>query len=147
MVKLTDKNFHDNYVEHGELEVGSDRSFAWVFTGFFTLVGMFPVIASGTGPRIWALAVAGVFLGLGLVAPSVLHPLNVVWMRFGLLLNMIVSPLVLGGLFFIVFTPMALVLRLFGKKLLNLEYEPGSRSYWIDRNPPGPPPETMKNQF
>ena len=147
MVKLTDKNYHASHAEHGELEVGSDRSFAWVFTVFFALVGLFPVVFSSGGPRLWALGVSGAFLGLGIVAPSVLHPLNVLWMRFGGLLNMIVSPLVLGMLFFVTVTPMGLLVRLFGNDLLRLKYDKESSSYWIDREPPGPPPETMKNQF
>ena len=147
MVQLTDRNYHADYAEHGELEVGSDRSFAWVFTVFFLLVGFYPTVFGGGGPRLWALTVAGVFFGLGLVVPRVLHPLNVLWMKFGALLNMIVSPLVLGLLFFVTVTPMGLLLRLTGKDLLNLKLDKSSRSYWIDRDPPGPPPETMKNQF
>ncbi len=147
MVKLTDTNYHARHPDHGELQVGSDRSFAWVFTGFFAIVGLAPVFFSGGGPRLWAVATAGVFLGLGLVVPAVLHPLNVLWMRFGALLNRIVSPLVLGLLFFVTVTPIGLLMRWLGNDLLRLKYDKAATSYWIDRDPPGPPPETMTNQF
>ncbi|MEL7368945.1 MAG: SxtJ family membrane protein [Myxococcota bacterium] len=145
-LKLTDKNFHAYHKEHGELEVGSDRSFALVFTVVFSLVGLFPVFFSTGAPRLWALGIAGVFLGLGLIVPHLLHPLNVLWMKFGALLNAIVSPIVLGGLFYLVVTPMGLIVRLFGHDLLRLKLDDSS-SYWIRRDPPGPPPASMKNQF
>ena len=146
-MKLTDKNYHANHHEEGELQLPSDRSFAWVMTGACLVFGLLPVVAWNGAPQMILLAIGGVFLGLGLVAPSVLHPLNIIWMRFAGLLHMIVSPIVLGGLFFLVFTPMGLVIRLFGTDLLRLKYEQAERSYWIERTPPGPPPESMKNQF
>ncbi len=147
MVRLTDKNYHEDYVEHGQLEVGPDRQFAWVFTGFFAVVGLYPVVFSSGEPRVWAIGVAAVFLVLGIVAPRILHPLNVLWMQFGRLLQMIVSPIVLGFLFFLTVTPMALLLRMMGRDILRLRLDKESSSYWIDRNPPGPPPDSMKNQF
>ena len=147
MVQLTDRNYHAGHVEHGELQVGSDRSFAWVFTVVFALIGLYPAFFSNGGPRLWSLAVAGAFFGLGLIVPSVLHPLNVLWMKFGLLLNKIVSPLILGLLFFVTVTPMGLLMRMLGKDFLSLKMQQDARSYWIERKPPGPPPETMKNQF
>ncbi|MDD9928124.1 MAG: SxtJ family membrane protein [Rhodospirillaceae bacterium] len=97
--------------------------------------------------RWWSLIIAGVFLALAFAAPKLLSPLNRLWMRFGLLLHRIVNPLVMALLFFLVVTPIALLMRLFGKRPLHLETEPDAESYWIPRDPPGPEPETMKQQF
>ena len=77
----------------------------------------------------------------------VLRPLNKLWFKFGLLLHAIINPIVLGAMFFVAVTPMALVMRLAGKKLLNMDYEPNAKSYWIERKPPGPPPESVRRQF
>jgi hypothetical protein len=137
---------HETFARDDHLQVGSDRSFGIVFTVFFGIVGGLPLLGGG-GPRLWAFGVAGAFLGAAFVAPKVLHPLNVLWMRFGALLNLIVSPLVLGLLFFLTITPIGLLARLMGKDLLRLRWDKQAPSYWIVRTPPGPPPETMKNQF
>jgi hypothetical protein len=77
----------------------------------------------------------------------VLSPLNRLWLRFGLLLHKIVSPLVLGIMFFLVITPIGLLMRAVGKDLLRLKFDKRSSSYWIERLPPGPPPESLKDQF
>lgn len=145
MAKASD--ISPEYKSHDESEeIGSDRSFAFVFTAFFAVIGTLPLLSSGE-PRLWAYGVSGGFLLIGLVAPSLLHPLNVVWMKFAVLLNRIVSPIVMGLLFFLTITPMAIVLRLMGKDLLRIKMDKGAKSYWIDRDPPGPPPESMSNQF
>ena len=86
-------------------------------------------------------------MALGYGAPMVLRPLNKLWFKFGLLLHAIINPIVLGAMFFVAVTPMALVMRLAGKKLLNMDYEPAAKSYWIERKPPGPPPESVRRQF
>lgn len=138
--------FHEMRSHDGEEEIGSDRSFGIVFTVFFAIVGCLPLISGGE-PRIWALGVSGGFLAVALIIPKILHPLNVVWMKFGALLNKIVSPIVLGMLFFLTVTPMAILLRLFGKDLLRLKFDKDAETYWIHRTPPGPPPESMSNQF
>ena len=85
--------------------------------------------------------------GLVLVRPARLQLLNLVWTKFGLLLGRIVNPLVTGLLFFLIVTPAALVSRLLGKDPLSLARDAEALSYWIPRRPPGPPPETMVNQF
>ena len=87
------------------------------------------------------------FLGIALVAPTVLKPLNRLWFAFGLLLQRIVNPLITGILFYGMFVPMGLVMRLFRKDPLHLEFQPDEPTYWIRRTPPGPPPAQMKNQF
>lgn len=127
-------------------EIGSDRSFGIVFTVFFAVVGCLPLISGGP-VRIWALGVSGGFLVVALAIPKILHPLNVVWMKFAALLNSIVSPIVLGLLFFLTITPIGILMRMLGKDLLRLKQDKNAESYWIKRDPPGPPPESMTNQF
>jgi hypothetical protein len=133
---------------HRQLDVkgGSDRSFGWVFICFFLIVGLSP-LRHHQPIRLWALAVSGVFLVPTLIKPKVLHPLNVLWTRLGVLLGRVVAPIVLSLLFFLVVTPMACVMRLMGKRPLQLHMDPGVASYWIHRQPPGPAPESMINQF
>ena len=81
------------------------------------------------------------------LAPKLLVPFNRLWARFGLLLHRITSPLVLGIMFFVVITPMGWIMRALGKDLLRLKIDPAATSYWIARTPPGPTPESLKEQF
>ena len=87
------------------------------------------------------------FCSIALALPSVLTQLNRLWLRFGLLLHRVVSPLVLGIMFFLVVTPTGIVMRLLGKDPLRLRYEETASTYWIDRTPPGPAPESLDRQF
>ncbi len=137
---------HEDLSRHIEIKGGSDRSFGLVFAGFFTLVAAISAWRHGwMWP--WALPAAGVFAGLALVAPTLLAPLNRGWTRFGVLLSRIMNPIVLGLMFFVTILPIGLLLRAMGKDLLRLKRDPAAASYWIDRTPPGPAPETMRNQF
>ena len=97
--------------------------------------------------RWWALAAAAVFCGLALLLSRALAPLNRLWSRFGLLLSKIVSPIVLALLYFLTVVPVGLLMRLSGKDPLRLRFDPKAESYWIPRTPPGPAPDSMKNQF
>jgi hypothetical protein len=137
---------HESYTRDEQVDGSSDRSFGLVFAAFFALVGLLPLLL-GRSPRIWALGAAGVFLVAALVFPSVLAPLNRLWLKLGLLLHRIVSPIALGIMFFLVITPMGLVMRAMGKDFLRLRLDPAAESYWIPREPPGPAPESLKNQF
>jgi hypothetical protein len=137
---------HESYERRDDVQGSSDRSFGIVFAVVFALIGLLPLVF-GHPVRLWALAVGAGFLAAALVAPRVLSPLNRVWLRFGLLLHKIVSPLVLGIMFFLVITPIGLLMRAFGKDLLRLQFDKRSSSYWIERLPPGPPPESLKDQF
>jgi hypothetical protein len=138
--------FHESITRGSTAKAGSDRTFGLVFAGFFTLVAAAPLLRSGE-PRWWALAAAAAFLVVGLTIPRLLRPLNLLWFRFGLLLHAIVSPVILGVFFFLVIASLGLAMRAAGKRPLNLSRDPAAPSYWILRTPPGPAPETMKNQF
>ena len=137
---------HESYERPEEIRGSSDRSFGVVFAVVFALIGLLPLV-SGGAVRMWSLAVGAAFLLVALAFPSVLAPLNRLWLRFGLLLHKIVSPLVLGIMFFLVITPMGVLMRAFGKDLLRLKLDRQLASYWIERTPPGPPPESLRDQF
>jgi hypothetical protein len=125
---------------------GSDRNFGLVMAAAATLFGCLPLLRAA--PPHWALlGVAAAFAALSLLAPRVLFPLNYVWFRFGLLLHRVISPMVIGAVFFLCVTPIGLLLRMFGKDVLSLRRRADLPSYWIVRDPPGPEAGTMTNQF
>ena len=97
--------------------------------------------------RTWSGIVTIPLLVVAYVAPGLLAPLNRLWLKFGLLLYKVMNPLILGLLFFVTIMPIGLIMRAFGKDFLRLRLDRQAASYWIDRRPPGPPPQSMKNQF
>ncbi len=137
---------HEDFARDDEVKAGTERAFGIVFAVVFTLIGLFPLLDGGA-VRAWSLIIAGAFLAAALVRPRLLAPLNRLWFLFGKALHRVVNPLVMGLIFFVAVTPTALIMRLVGKDPLNRRFEPKARTYWIDRHPPGPEPETMKNQF
>lgn len=128
------------------LVLPSDRSFGFTFTAVFTLVGLWVWWRDGSWWH-WALLAAGLFAAAALTVPRILHPLNVLWMRLGALLNRIVSPLVLGVIYFIVLTPVAVFMRARGRDVLYRRFDPQAKSYWVNRDPPGPKVENFPRQF
>lgn len=130
----------------GPVQIGSERSFGIVFAVVFVLIGLWPLKAGGD-VRLWALGLAAAFLLVALVAPRLLKPLNLIWFKFGLLLHKIMTPLVMGLLFFLTVTPVGMLMRATGKDPMRLKRDPTAASYWINRDPPGPKPDSMKNQF
>lgn len=137
---------HDTGAHAAPVQMGSERSFGVVFAVLFAIIALWPLTGEGA-VRLWALAVAGAFLVAALVAPQLLKPLNRVWFKLGMLLHHVVTPVVMGLLFFLTVTPTGVIMRALGKDPMRLRRDPAARSYWIDRVPPGPAPETMKNQF
>ena len=138
--------FHEDYRQSDEVRAGSERAFGIVFAVVFTIIGAWPLL-NDAPVRLWALGIAGGFLAAALIAPKILNPLNQVWFRFGMLLHKIVNPLVMGLLFFITVTPIAVIMRMMGKDPLNRKIDRDATTYWIERDPAGPEPDTMKNQF
>ena len=137
---------HEVFSRDEKIEAGSDRSFGLVMAAALAAVSLLNVWHWG---RLWPWTggLAALFLAAGLLRPSVLHPLNLIWLRFGLLLHRIVNPIVMALLFYGTVLPTGLVMRMMGKDLLRLRRQPDADSYWIVRNPPGPAAETMKDQF
>ena len=139
-------DIHENFSREDSTRGSSDRSFGLVFSGFFALVALLPLLR-GRPFRPWALAVSGAFLLVTLIRPRLLHPLNRLWTRLAVLISKVTNPIMTGLMFYVLFTPVAWVLRLMGKDLLRLKAEPAAKTFWIPREPPGPAPETMRNQF
>jgi Saxitoxin biosynthesis operon protein SxtJ len=125
---------------------GTDRAFGIVFAVVLALVAAFVWWRSRQLPS-WAVALSAIFLFVALVRPSLLAPLNALWHRFGLLLHRITSPIVLGLMYGVAIVPVGLIMRLRGHDPLHRRFDPSRTSYWIERNPPGPPPASMTNQF
>ena len=148
---MTDKPaFHENLSQRDDINVGSERSFGIVFTVVFVVIALLPLLTKADQEgiiRVWALMVAAFFAITALTMPRLLAPLNKLWFRFGLVLHKIVNPLIMGLLFFVTVTPIALLMRALGKTPLQLGFDKNADSYWISRTPPGPAPETMKRQF
>jgi hypothetical protein len=137
---------HENFARDEIVVAGSDRSFGIVMAAAFAVLSL---ISLWYGGRIWPWTggLAALFLAAALFYPAALNPLNRAWHRFGLLLHRVVTPVVMGLLFFGAVLPTGLVMRALGRDLLRLKRQPDADSYWIVRSPPGPAPETMKDPF
>ena len=125
-----------------DVKISSNRSFGIVFFIVFLLIALYPLAYSGE-IRIWSVIISAIFLFLGLLNSKILSPVNKLWFKFGIFLGKIISPLIMGIIFFLVVTPIGLMMRLLGKDLLNLKYNK-SQSYWIEKTGPK---SKMKNQF
>jgi len=125
-----------------KVKIGSNKSFGIVFFIFFLIVGTYPIFFQGE-LRIWSLIVSIIFLLLGIINSRFLTPLNLLWFKFGMLLGRIVSPIVMGLVFFLVVTPTGLIMRILNKNLLRLKKK-NIKTYWIERSSIK---SDMKNQF
>ena len=125
-----------------KIKIGSNRNFGLVFFFVFLIVSLLPLLKEEPF-RIWSIVIAIIFLILGLMNSKLLTPLNKLWFKFGLFLGTIVSPFIMGIIFFLVVTPIGLLMRIIKKDLLNLRFNK-NKSYWIEK---GGPKSKMKNQF
>ena len=114
-----------------EIKINSNKSFGIVFFIVFLLIALYPLLKSND-LRIWSLIISFLFLTLGLINSNFLTPLNKLWFKFGLLLGKFISPLIMGIIFFIVVTPIGIIMRLLRKDLLNLKYS--KKKNLLDRN-------------
>jgi hypothetical protein len=125
-----------------DIKISSNKSFGLVFFVVFILIAFYPLVKGGD-LRIWSVVISSIFLILGLLNSRYLTPLNKIWFKFGLFLGKLVSPLVMGIIFFFVVTPIAFLMKILRKDLLNLEYN-NDKTYWIKKVEPK---SKMKNQF
>jgi hypothetical protein len=126
-------------------KAGSNRAFGVTFAVVFAILSLWPLV-HGRLPRWWLLIPAAAFLLVALAKPDLLALPNALWLRFSLLLNRIMSPMIMGLLFFLVATPTGWAMRLARRNLLSLN-KPAKKSYWIERSPPGPATGSLRNQF
>lgn len=116
----------------------SDRSFGWTFTGVFALVSFF---------QPWLLALAAATALVTVARTHWLAPFNRAWMKFAELLHRVVSPVVMGVIYFGVFTPVGLAMRAFGRDAMRRRFERGAATYWVPRDPPGPRDDSFRDMF
>jgi len=137
---------HEDFGRTDPVKRSSDRATGLVFAAVFTIIALWPLWKSGA-VREWALITAAAITIVALAIPRALGPLSRAWHGLGLVLHRVVNPLVMGLLFYLTVTPTGLLMRLFRKDPLRLRFDPEAKSYWIERQPPGPAPETMRHQF
>ena len=125
-----------------DIKIGSNRSFGIVFFVVFLIIAIYPLTYSGD-VRLWSVIISIIFLVLGTLNSKILTPLNKLWFKLGIFLGKIISPIIMGIIFFLVVTPTGLIMRLLGKDLLNLKFNK-NKSYWIEKKGPK---SKMKNQF
>ncbi len=129
-----------------DIKIGSNKSFGYIFTIVFSIIGIWPLIYGKDAIYIF-LIFSFFTLIITIFFTKYLAPLNKIWFKFGLLLNKIVSPIILGFLYFFTFLPMGLLMRILGKDPLSLKKQADKVSYWVHRDPPGPSSKSFKNQF
>ena len=125
-----------------DIKLPSNRNFGVVFCIVFMIISLWPLLSQNE-IRIWPLIISIIFLLLGLINSTLLTPLNKLWFKFGILLGNIISPIIMGIIFFFVVTPTGLLMRIFKKDPLNLKKN-NSNTYWIDKDNSN---NNMKNQF
>ena len=125
-----------------KIKISSNRSYGILFFVLFLIIALYPLI-NDNDLRIWSLLISLVFLILGIINSRILTPLHILWIKFGLFLGKIISPLIIGLIFFLIVTPIGFIMRAIGKDLLNLKFNKNN-TYWIEKKGPK---SKMKNQF
>lgn len=142
------ENFHESFQRNEDSQAprSSNRSFGLIVSGALALIGLWPLTGSHE-PNWLPLGAAVILLVLAGARPELLAPLNLIWFRIGLLLHKFVNPVLMAVIFIFGVLPTALVMRLMRMDPMRRRFDPEAVSYWIERKPPGPSPEGMKNQF
>ena len=142
------KDMHEQFDKRDDVKAPSERSFGITFAVVFALLAAFSYWHRGAGNTFFVtIAVSAIFAAVTLVAPRILRPFNLIWLKFGLLLHKIVNPVIMGILFFGIFTPMGVVMRMFGVDFLRTKRKPAMGSYWVAKVDDNIPDSSMKNQF
>ena len=126
-----------------DIKLPSNKNFGIVFFIVFLIISIYPLL-NGYEIRLWSLFLSVIILILGLANSKFLTPFNKLWFKFGIFLGKLISPLVMGLIFFVVVTPIAVLMRILKKDLLNLNFNGKIDTYWIDKTGPK---SKMKNQF
>ena len=129
-------------MKYKDIKIGSNRSFGIVFFVVFLIIGLWPLINNGD-IRNWSVIISATFLVLGLLNSKVLTPFNKTWFRFGIFLGNFIAPIVMAIVYFLVVTPIGILMKIVKKDLINLKKN-NNKSYWIEKNEIK---SSMKNQF
>ena len=129
-------------MKYKDIKIGSNRSFGIVFFVVFLIIGLWPLINNGD-IRNWSVIISAIFLVLGLLNSKVLTPLNKAWFRFGIFLGNFIAPIVMAIVYFLVVTPIGILMKIVKKDLINLKKNK-NKSYWIEKKEIK---SSMKNQF
>ena len=121
----------------------SNKSFGLLFFVVFLIIGLWP-LKNGENLNFYFITTSIIFLILGLINSKLLTPLNKSWIKLGEILGIIVAPIVMALVYFVILTPVSLIVRVFGKDLLNLKFLKEKESYWIKRKKSV---SSMKKQF
>ncbi|MGA7386299.1 MAG: hypothetical protein WBW81_16870 [Methylocella sp.] len=138
---------HETVTSFRRVSLGSNRRFGLAFAVVFAILGLWPLVHRAGSPKWPLIALSTAILAVALLRPRWLKPLNRGWFKLGLALNRIAGPVVMAILFFGAVVPLGWYLRRKGEDLLRLDMKPQARTYWIDREPPSPAPDSMKKQF
>jgi hypothetical protein len=138
---------HETVASFRKVTLGSNRKFGLAFGALFAILGLWPLFHQSGSPKWGLLALSTAVLAVALLRPHWLMPLNRGWFKLGLALNRIVGPVVMAMLFFGAVVPLGWFLRRKGEDLLRLKMKPQAGTYWIEREPPSPAPDSMKKQF
>ena len=139
---------HEKIARPDATKAPSERGFGITFAVVFALLAIWLWLRKDL--PVWAIASAAMSvatLAAAYLAPSALRPFNRLWFKFGMLLHHVVTPVIMGLLFFVVVTPMAYIMRALGKDFLRLKIGPDAGNYWVDREPEIDAKTSMKNQF
>jgi hypothetical protein len=137
---------HEDLTRGEQVSASSDRSFGFVFAGVFAIVAAWPLIHAQP-VRWWAAGLAALLAAVAVWAPRLLALPNKAWSKLGVVLGNVVSPIALAVLFYGVITPIGALMRMTGKDPLRLKSDPAQSSYWIQRDPPGPRPDSLNHPF
>ena len=129
-------------MKNNEIKISSNKSFGIVFFIVFFLFGIWPAL-KGNDIRYWSISLSLIFLILGILNSKFLSPLNRLWFKFGIILGNFIAPIIMGLVFFLVVTPIGLIMKLLGKDLINLKKN-NDKTYWIEKKEIK---TSMKNQF
>ena len=138
---------HETVTSFRKISLGSNRNFGLAFGVLFAILGLWPLFHQAGSPKWGLVALSTVILAVALIRPHWLMPANRGWFKLGLALNKIAGPVVMAILFFGAVVPLGWYLRRKGEDLLRLKMNSQALTYWIEREPPGPAPDSMKKQF
>ena len=128
-------------MKNKKIKISSNRSFGLLFFAIFLIISFWPLL-DDKDIRIWSLIISLIFLILGILNSNTLKPLNKIWFKFGMFLGKIISPIIIGLVYFLVVTPTGFIMRFLGKDLLKLKKNKNN-TYWLTKNYKS----SMKDQF